>query len=119
MQSSRIELTVLGIILHSELLVESGSGNRVEINSLARSLLFFFLFSIKEEFFFLRSYLFLCEGFGIEDAIRGSRKEWELERNVVLVLEIISRNNISMSNIFEIFNHRMNLDEEEIVWEEM
>lgn len=38
---------------------------------------------------------------------------------MVLVLEIISRNNISMSNIFEIFNHRMNLDEEEIVWEEM
>lgn len=50
--------------------------------------------------------------------IRGSRKEWELERNVVLV-EIISTNNISMSNIFEIFNHRMNLDEEEIAWEEM
>lgn len=38
---------------------------------------------------------------------------------MVLVLEIISTNNISMSNIFEIFNHRMNLNEEEIVWEEM
>lgn len=78
---------------------------------------FFFCFRLKRNFFFFDLIYFFVR-FGIEDAIRGSRKEWELERNVVLV-EIISTNNISMSNIFEIFNHRMNLDEEEIVWEEM
>lgn len=76
MQSSRIELTVLGIILHSELLVESGSGNRVEINSLARSLLFFFFcFRLKRNFFFFDLIYFF-----VSDS--GSRMRFvEVERN--------------------------------------
>lgn len=73
------ELTVLGVILHSELLVESRSSDReIELKlSSVGTMLFFFFFcfvfdAIKEEFFF--SFSFFVSLLTVRDRGYDSRK---------------------------------------------
>lgn len=62
------ELTVLGVILHSELLVESRSSDReieLKLSSVGTMLFFFFFFvlfsmRLRRNFFFLFLFSFLC-----------------------------------------------------------